>query len=203
LLLFLIGSSIVIAACSSANNTTSSANLGAPPVTVTIQFNNDLTALPTQAPYLCGAWITNTSPAFIPDTIIPVYAKFVHLTNGNPQGVDGATAQATVHFANGSTVPLPATTTGPDGLAIFSFKLPGDQIIAAHNNIVTVSFTGSNGAACNVDMSRGAYFTPILTTPTATPTTTVASPAATPTSGGINSTPVIGTTPVPVASPTP
>ena len=202
LLLFLLGSSIIIAACSSGNSDTSStsANLGAPPVTVTIQFDNDLTALPTQAPYLCGAWITNTSPAFVPNTIIPVYAKFVHLTNGNPQGVAGATAQAVVHFADGSTVPLPATTTGSDGLAVFTFTLPNTQIIAGHNNIVTVTFTGANGASCTVDPSRGAYFTPLIASPTATATTPATSKTPTPT---LILTPTPTATAVPGVTPTP
>ena len=174
LLLFLLITSISIIACSStgSNSPNSAANLNAPPVTITIQFDNGTTALPTQAPYLCGAWITNTSPAFIPNTTIPVYAKFIHLTNGNPQGMSGATAQAVVHFADGSTVPLPATTTGSDGLAVFSFKLPNKQIIAGHNNVVTVTFSGANGTSCSLDTNHGAYFTPLLVTPTVTPTPT-------------------------------
>ena len=160
--------SFIIVACSTTGSETATTNLGAPPVTVTIQFNKDLTALPTQAPYLCGAWITNTSPAFIPDTPIPVYAKFVHLVNGNPEGVAGAAAQATLYPAVGP-VQSTTATTGPDGLAVFSFKLPSSPAIANHNNLVTVTFTAP-GASCTVDQSRAAYFTPMLVTPAATPT---------------------------------
>lgn len=162
--------SVIIVACSTTGSGTTTTNLGAPPVTVTIQFNKELTALPTQAPYLCGAWITNTSPGFVPDSTIPVYAKFVHLDNGNPQGVAGATAQATLYLADGVVTPLQTTATGPDGLAVFSFKLPNDPNIANRNNLVTVTFTAPNGATCTVDQSRAAYFTPMLVTPTATAT---------------------------------
>ncbi len=169
-ILLLLLMSFIVVACSTDTDTTAT-NLGAPPVTVTVQFDNDLTALPTQAPYLCGAWITNTSPAFIPGSTIPVYAKFVHIVNGNPQGVGGATAQATLYLGNGAVTPLTTTATGPDGLAVFSFQLPNDPNIANRNNLVTVTFSAPS-ASCTVDQSRAAYFTPVLITPTATPTAT-------------------------------
>jgi len=163
--------SFIVVACSTADSNTPTTNLAAPPVTVTIQFNNsDLTGLPTQAPYLCGAWITNTSPGFIPGSTIPVYAKFVHLVNENPEGVAGATAQATLYLANGAVTALGTTTTASDGLAIFSFQSPSDASIANRNNLVTVTFTGANGISCAVDQSRAAFFTPMLVTPTPTPT---------------------------------
>ena len=173
ILLLLLMSSIV-GACSQTSSGAGTTNLGVPQVTVTIQFNKELTALPTQAPYLCGAWITNTAPSFVPGMAIPVYAKFVHLVNGNPQGVAGATAQAILHLANGNTTPLPTTTTGSDGLAVFSFTLPPDPNIANRNNLVTVTFTAPNGTSCKVDQDRAAYFTPMLVTPTVTPTPTPA-----------------------------
>jgi hypothetical protein len=164
--------SVAVEACSSTSSTaspdTATTNLGAPPVTVTIQFNNGLTALPTQPPYVCGAWITDTTPAFIPGNTIPVYAYFKHLINGNPQGVGGATAQATLYLANGNVTSLPATTTGPDGLAVFSFKLPNDPNIANRNNLVTVNFTSADGTACTVDQNQAAFFTPLIVTQTPT-----------------------------------
>src|SRR5437667_984424 len=176
-ILLLLLMSLIVVACSTTDAGTTATNQGAPPVTVTIQFNNDLTALPTHAPYLCGAWITNTSPSFIPGSMIPVYAKFVHVVKGNPQGVSGATAQATLYLGNGAVTPLPTTTTGPDGLAVFSFQLPNDPNIANRNNLVTVTFSAPS-AACTVDQSKAAYFTPVLVTPTATPTATDATPRA-------------------------
>ena len=170
--------SVIIVACSATGTDTATTNLGAPPVTVTIQFNNDLTTtpLPNQPAYLCGAWITNTSPAFTPGSTIPVYAKFVHLVNGNPQGVAGASAQATLYLADAAPRGLQPTTTGSDGLAVFSFQLPNSPNIANRNNLVTVSFTAPDGTSCKVDQDRAAFFTPMLVTPTVTGT-----PGATPT----------------------
>jgi Ca2+-binding RTX toxin-like protein len=169
-LLILLLTSMLLIACSPTES--GPTNLGVPPVTVTIQFNTDLTtaALPTQAPYQCGAWITNTSPGFVPGTTIPIYAHFIHLVNGNPQGVLGATAQATVHQANGIAVPLQATTTGPDGLAVFVYRFPNDITIANRNNLVTVTFTGTDGSQCTVDQGKAAYFTPLLVSPAAAAT---------------------------------
>ena len=178
----LLLTSFIVVACSTGSDTATT-NLGAPPATVTIQFNNDLTTtpLPTQPPYLCGAWITNTSPAFVPGSTIPVYAKFIHLVNGNPQGVAGAAAQATLYLTGAAPKALQPTTTQADGLAVFSFQLPNDPNIASHNNLVTVSFTGRDGSSCKVDQDRAAYFTPTLVSPTATGTP--GTPGATPTPG--------------------
>jgi len=169
--------SFIVVACSTTASDTPTANLGAPPVTVTIQFNQDLTTtpLPTQPAYVCGAWITNTSPGYVPGSTIPVYAKFVHLVNGNPQGVPGASAQATLYLSDEAPRALPGTVTGSDGLAVFSFQLPNDPNIANHNNLVTVTFTAPNGTSCKVDQDRAAYFTPIMVSPTVTGT-----PGATP-----------------------
>ena len=171
--------SFIVVACSTGSDT-ATANLGAPPVTVTIQFNNDLTTtpLPTQPAYLCGAWITNTSPGFVPGNIIPVYAKFIHLVNGNPQGVAGASAQATLLLSDAAPRALQSTVTGSDGLAVFSFQLPNDPNIANHENLVTVSFTAPDGSSCKVDQDRAAYVRPVLVSPTATGT--AGAPVATP-----------------------
>ena len=173
--------SFIVVACSTTGTGTTTTNLGAPPVTVTIQFNHNLTTtpLPAQPAYLCGAWITNTSPGYVPGSVIPVYAKFIHLVNGNPQGVVGASAQATLLLADGASRALQPTVTGSDGLAVFSFQLPNDQNITNRNNLVTVTFTATDGTSCKVDQDRAAYFTPILVTPTAT--TTPGAPATTPT----------------------
>jgi len=164
--------SFIVVACSTGSDTTTTTNLGAPPVTVTIRFYNDLTTtpLPAQPAYLCGAWITNTSPAFTPGSTIPVYAKFIHLVNGNPQGVAGASAQATLLLADAAPKALQPTVTGSDGLAVFSFQLPNDPNIANHENLVTVSFTAPDGSSCRVDQDRAAYFSPVLVSPTATNT---------------------------------
>ena len=169
--------SFIVGACGTTGSDTT--NLGAPPATVTIQFNRNLTTtpLPTQPAYICGAWITNTSPSYVPGNTIPVYAKFIHLVNGNPQGVAGANAQATLYLTGAAPNPLQPAVTGPDGLAVFSFQLPDNPAVANHNNLVTVAFTAPDGSSCRVDQDRAAYFTPVLVSPTATGT---AAPGATP-----------------------
>jgi hypothetical protein len=165
--------SVILAACDTGSTTTT--NLGEPQVTVTIHFNNNVSLVPTVAPYLCGAWITNTTPAFKPGDKIPVYAHFIHLVHGNPIGVGGASAQANVEWADGDSNRESAMTT-TDGLAVFYFTIPNRPNMVNRNNLVTVSFTGPNGETCNVDNQPqpGAFFTLIqgsATTRNASPTT--------------------------------
>src|SRR5260370_16000026 len=118
-ILLLLSLSILVVACG-ASNTTTTANLGEPQVTVTIRFSNNASPTPTISSYLCGAWTTNTTPAFNPGRKIPVYAHFVHNVHGNPVGVSGANAQATVEWADGYRDTQVATTAG-DGLVVFYF----------------------------------------------------------------------------------
>jgi hypothetical protein len=166
LMLFLL--SVLVVACSSGGANTSNANLGNPPVTVTINLgNNNLSPTPTLSPYWCGAWATNTSPAFNATSEVGVYAKFVQNNNGNPAGIGGATAQATVMWPDGTAQTLPPTTTTPDGLAVFFVPARGDAV----NKItyITVTFTQPNGGpGCTVGIDRAAYFTLIATSPTPT-----------------------------------
>jgi len=161
--------SVLLMACG-ASNTTSTSDLGSPQVTVTFHFNNNMSPTPTIAPYLCGAWTTNTTPAFNPGRTIPIYAHFIHNVNGNPVGISGANAQATVEWADGTSDTLVATT-GDDGLAVFYFTIPNRPNIVNRNNLVVVSFTGPNGKICNIDNQPqpAAYFTLIPAPPNPTP----------------------------------
>jgi hypothetical protein len=170
--LLLLTLSILVIACGT-SKTTGTMDLGAPQVTVTVRFNNT-TPVPTVAPYLCGAWITNTTPSFEPGHQIPVYAHFIHNVNGNPVGVNRANAQATVEWADGSKN-TEAATTGSDGLAVFYFTIPNQPNMVNKNNLVVVSFTGPNGETCNVDNQPqpAAYFTLI---PAPAPTSTSSTP---------------------------
>ena len=121
-ILLLLSLSFLIIACGSSNMTT--ADLNDPPVTATINFKSTIwSSLGTVAPYLCGAWTYDTTPGFSPGNKIPVYAHFVHNVNGNPVGVSGASAQATVEWADGGRGSQTATTTS-DGLAVFYFTIP-------------------------------------------------------------------------------
>lgn len=177
LLLLLL--SVLVIACG-ASNTPATTNLGAPQVTVTIRFRDNASAIPTVAPYLCGAWITNTTPAFEPGRQIPVYAHFIHNVNGNPVGISGANAQATVEWADGSR-DTQAGTTGSDGLAVFYFTIPNRPNMVNKNNLVVVSFTSPNGETCNVDNQPqpAAYFT-LIPAPMPTPAAPATSQPAVP-----------------------
>lgn len=183
----LLSLSILVIACGT-SNTTTTANSSGPQVTVTINFNNNLSSLGTVAPYLCGAWVTNSTPAFNAGNKIPVYARFIHNVNGNPVGINGASASASVEWADGGRDSQSATTTG-DGLAVFYFTIPNRPDMVGKNNLVTVSFSSPDGQACRVDNQPqpAAFFTFVAASPTPTIT-----PSATPKMQG---TPIINITP--------
>jgi hypothetical protein len=155
--LLLLLSALVIAC--GAGNTPTTADLNDPQGSVSIRFNTNA-SIPTVAPYLCGAWITNTTPAFKPGDKIPVYAHFIHNVNGNPVGVSGASAQASVEWADGYR-DSEVVMTAQDGLAVFYFTIPNRPDMLNKNNLVLVSFTGPNGESCNVDNQPqpAAFFT--------------------------------------------
>lgn len=176
-LLFLLCA--LIAACS--DNSDSQINSGNPLANGTIDLNgSNSSPTPPMPPYLCGAWVTNTSPAFSPDRPISVFAKFVQTNTpqdpGNPVGVDGATGTATIQWPDGSTEMVTAKTTS-DGLAVFPIMVKPD----AANKIVLVQiiFTKDGIDPCTVP--QPAYFTPILVSPTPTPTPADTIPTDTPT----------------------
>jgi hypothetical protein len=168
-LLFLL--STLIIACSASNATTTS-NLVSPQATFTIHLSNNTSSIPVVASYLCGAWITDTTPIFKPGNKIPVYAHFIHNVNGNPVGVTGANAQAHIEWADGYRDNEVAITQS-DGLAVFYFTIPNRPTMVDRNNLVMVSFTGPNGKTCNVDNQPqpAAFFTLIngRSTPEASP----------------------------------
>jgi hypothetical protein len=163
LLLLLCG---LIAACGS--NSDNQANSSNPLANGTIDINgSDSSPTPPLSPYLCGAWVTNTSPAFSPDSPISIFAKYVQMNTpqnpGNPVGVDGATGIATIQWPDGSTESVTAKTTA-DGLAVFPILVKPNA--ANKLVIVQVSFSKDGADPCTVEP---AYFTPILVSPTAAP----------------------------------
>jgi hypothetical protein len=183
--LFLLIVSVLVVACGASN---SAADPGAPPVTVTINLNQTFASpTPTLPPYSCGAWATQTTPAFSPNGVVAVYAKFVHNVNGNPEGMNQATAVATIQWPDGQTQMQNKTTTS-DGLAFFQIPLQASAI--NHVVLVNVNFTSADGQrTCKAP--EPAFFTAILVTPTASPS---AAPSGTSTPGG---------TPSDTPSPTP
>ncbi|MBV8822047.1 MAG: hypothetical protein JO125_06225 [Chloroflexi bacterium] len=168
LLLFTL--SVLIVAC---GNKAGSAQLGDPVVTVTIHLGEDQNASPTPtlSPYWCGAWATQTSPAYYSTSSVGVYAKFTQNIGGNPRGVGGASATATVIWPDGSTI-TQAVTTSADGLAVFS--IPTTDRASAINKItlVTVTFQKIGLPTCTVKDDQAAFFTLVVVTPTPTSTGT-------------------------------
>lgn len=164
--LFLFSVSVLIVACG-ANNTTQAP--GAPPVTITINLNRSFSSpTPPLADYSCGAWATQTTPAYSQNGVVGVYAKFVHNVNGNPVGMNGANAQATVHWPNGQQQQMNVTTTS-DGLAVFQVGLQPSAL--NHVVLIDVVFTSSDGQhTCAVP--EAAFFTAVIGTVTPSPKAT-------------------------------
>src|SRR5579859_2356701 len=99
LALFFLFSALLVA-CSSGPN--ASATTLSPTPTLSLQMGDtgNLSPTPTPFAYSCGAWATNTTPPYGIDRI-GINAKFTQLVNGNPQGIGGATATATVIWPSG------------------------------------------------------------------------------------------------------
>ena len=161
---FLLLLSVFIAACSG-NGSSIQLNPGTPVATVTInlgQFSSSPT--PPLKDYYCGGWATDTTPPYNPSSIVNVYGKFTHNVDGNPEGVGGASATATVLWPDGSTDTLTATTTS-DGLAVFPVAIkPG----ALNKEVlIQITFTTADGVTkCTIP--QAAYFTAIMVSPTPT-----------------------------------
>jgi len=165
----------LIAACGSTTNN-GQADLGNPGVTATIDLNgSNSSPTPPMPDYLCGAWVTNTSPGFSPDQPdqpFSVFAKFVHTVDNNPVGVDGATATATIEWPDQSTDTATAKTT-PDGLAVFSIVLKQDAV----NKLVLVQVTFTKDGTPPCQVPQPAYFTPVPGTPVGAPSSDQLTPS--------------------------
>jgi len=196
-LVFLLFLSVLIAACSS-NGGSTQLNPGTPVATVTINLNQSGgTPTPPLQAYYCGGWATDTTPAFNPNSIVNVYGKFTHNVDGNPEGVGGATATATIYWPDGSTPSMTVTTTS-DGLAVFPVAIKANSLFK--EVLVGIVFTTPQGTTCTVPPGA-AFFTPIQASPTPTSTavpsaTPSVTPSVSPTAGGT-------TTPTTMPSPTP
>ena len=170
---------VLIVACGTSTN--SQVDPGNQSVTVTIDLNgSNGSPTPPLPDYLCGAWVTNNSPGVNPDnsnSLISVFAKFVHTVNNNPVGVDGATATAQIDWPDGTTDTATAKTT-PDGLAVIPIVLKPNSV----NKIVLVQVTFTKDGISPCQVPQPAYFTPVLASPTVTqPSPQPTSPSITPT----------------------
>jgi hypothetical protein len=171
---FLLFISMLIVACS--GNGSSQLDPGTPVATVTINLGRNIgSPTPKLEDYYCGGWATDTSPAFNPTSFVSVFGKFTHIdADGNPVGVGGAQATATIFWPDGTSDNLTVTTTS-DGLAVFPVAIKQSAI----NKLVTISITFAiPGHTCTIPSD--AYFTAILVSPTPTKTA-VPSPTGTPT----------------------
>lgn len=167
-ILVLFALSILVVACGSGPG--SVANPGDSAVTVTIDLNgSNSSPIPKLPDYWCGAWATQTSPPF-GTSVVGVYAKFVHnvKTNpndvGNPEGVEGASAIATVIWPDGTQAQV-SGTTGADGLASFPISTANRGDLVNKLTFVTVQFTKDGVPPCTVDQTRAAFFTLTIATP--------------------------------------
>jgi len=183
-ILFLLFLSILVVACSS-NNSGSQVNLGTPVATITISLGQVIgSPTPPLKDYYCGGWATNTTPQYNPTSVVSVYGKFTHNVGGNPQGVAGATATATILWPDNTTDSMTVTTTS-DGLAVFPIAIKPSALYK--EVLVQITFTTAQGITCTIP--QAAYFVAILISPTATntavpsPTNTV-TPSVTPSPGG-------------------
>jgi hypothetical protein len=201
-LVFLLFLSVLIAACSS-NGGSSQLNPGTPVATVTINLNQfGGSPTPPLKAYYCGGWATDTTPAFNPNSIVNVYGKFIHNdVDGNPEGVRGATATATILWPDGTSSTLTATTTS-DGLAVFPVAIKANSLFKEVLVRIDFQITSSTGQVVSCTVPLGAaFFTPIQASPTPTSTampsaTPSVTPSVSPTAGGT-------TTPTTTPSPTP
>jgi len=189
---FLFFMSILIVACSS--NGTGQLNPGTPVVTVTIKLGQDTgSPTPPLSPYNCGGWATDTSPPYSSTSTVSVFGKFTQNVDGNPVGVSGAQATATIQWPDGTSDTMTTTTTS-DGLAVFPVAIKPSAI----NKLVTIVIAFSSPkASCTIPSV--AYFTAILVSPTPTKTA-MPSPSTTPNG---SPTPVGSGTPTLTPSPTP
>lgn len=182
--LLLVLLSVLIVACG--GNPSPTAGLSSPQVTLTINLNQTLASpTPTLPPYSCAAWATQSSPAYYPNAVVQVYAKYVQNVNGNPMGMNLAHAQATVLWPAGAATVIGVTTTS-DGLAVFQVPLQASAV--GRETLVEVSFTSQDGQrTCNVSGAQDAFFVAVVASPTASPS---GSPSASPTVGSPRGTPL-------------
>jgi len=187
-ILFLLCLSILVVACSGSDS--SQQDPVTPVVSVTINLGQVIgSPTPPLKAYYCGGWATDTSPPFDQTSVVSVFGKFIQIVDvdGNPEGVGGATASATINWPDGTTDTMKATTTS-DGLAVFPVAVKASAI----NKVVTIqiSFTGTlkTGKVVTCPIPSAAYFTAILVSPTPSNTampsaTNSATPSDTPFSG--------------------
>ncbi len=170
---------VIVVACGS---DTTQAVPGTPVATLTVVFGQfNASPTPGLAPYYCGGWATDTTPVYSPNSVVNVYGKYTRTVDGNPVGVNGASAVATVFWPDGTTSTEKTTTTS-DGLAVFSIPI----LASAINRVVLIQITFSIPNVTPCTLTSEAFFTAIVASPTPNTTampspTNSATPPGTPT----------------------
>jgi hypothetical protein len=173
---------VIVVACGS---DTTQAVPGTPVATLTVVFGQfNASPTPELAPYYCGGWATDTTPVYSPNSVINVYGKYTHTVDGNPVGVNGASAVAIVFWPDGTSA-TEKTTTSSDGLAVFSVTIQASAI--NHVVLIQITFTIPNVKPCT--LTSDAFFTAIVVSPTPNNTampspTNSTTPSGSPTPGG-------------------
>lgn len=167
-ILLLIALSVLIVACSGTTNTNTLAAGTVPSPSATIKLGGGSgSPTPTLPQLWCGAWATQTTPAYNNGkTMVAINAEFKKNVDGNPNGIDQATATATILWGSGVT-DTQTTVTTKDGLAVFFFSDAGKNFAINTNVLVNVVFSKPDVGTCTVDRDRAAYFTLINPSPTA------------------------------------
>lgn len=193
-IVLLILSMVFIVSCGSDNSQVAP---GTPVATITISFGQ-LGGSPTPPlnGYYCGGWATDTTPLYSMNGTEYVYGKFTQTVQGNPVGVNNASAMATILWPDGTTQ-VENTTTSTDGIATFIIPLRASAI--NHLVLIQIKFT-SGTETCTIPSA--AYFTAIIASPTPTNTampspTNTTTPTVTPTGS-----PTPGGTGTPTVTPT-
>jgi hypothetical protein len=118
-------------------------------VTVGKTFQTQATPLATVPPYRCGAWASNNAPTA--NSTILIIAKLTK----NIQGVGGATAAATVHFASGDATLDTQPTSDHGGMVSFTLSLQGRQPKGVPATVGVSFIIGGTTVQCSP-----AFFTP-------------------------------------------
>jgi hypothetical protein len=119
-------------------------------VTVNPSFQSQLSPIPSQPVYRCGAWASNNAPG--PNDTITIYARLTR----DVQPVNGATATAVVHFQGGDQTLDQHPTSDGGGFVSFTLPLQGQQPDKVPAT-VSVTFTNFPGGPLNCSQ---AFFTP-------------------------------------------
>lgn len=145
-----LGLLLMLAACGPVSTTGQKTTKA---VKINPSFQAQVSPVPTEATYACGAWSSNNTPG--PDSTITIYARLTK----NVVGVSGANATAIVHFQSGDVQLEDQPDSDSGGYVTFRLSLAGRQPVKVPAT-VDVSFTNVPGHSGSIHC-QPAFFTPI------------------------------------------